>query len=244
MFSLFVKKNTANYYNNQKNQLLKLVDQNINTFQNILDSRNTKNIKTVTRKYNQARENNIQILRRIGELKIQFKKTIGALPVVKSIPNSVKTYITISNNKYRFTNSPKVKVFQMSKILTNLKAEKAKNTKVVTNAAAAAKVVTNAAAAKVRDNAAAAKAVSNAAAVAKARDNAAAAKVVTNAAAAASLINLKKSSASGLAQARNLRTELNNAVMNTVRQQLGTNGSGVVPPNNNTSKTNNLSGLN
>ena len=233
MFSLFVKKNTANYYNNQKNQLLKLVDQNINTFQNILDSRNTKNIKTVTRKYNQARENNIQILRRIGELKIQFRKTIAALPVVKSIPNSVKTYITISNNKYIFTTVPKIK--QMSKILSNLKATKVKAN---ANAAVAAKVVTNATAAKARDAAAAAaaaKVITNATA-AKARDADAAAKAITdkarnNAAAAVSLNNLKKTATSQMAQSKNLRTELsNNAVVNTVRQQLGTNGSGAAPP--------------
>ena len=235
MFSWFVKKNTANYYNNEKNQLLKLVDKNIETFQDIINSHNTKNIKTVTRKFNEAHGNNIEILRRIGALKIQFRKTIGALPIVSTLPNSVKPYITISNNKYRFTNFPKIK--QMSKILSNLAAEKGKNVKARTNAAVAEKARTNAAVAE--------KARTNAVSAEKARMNAAAAeKARTNAVAAVSMNNLKKSSVAELTQSQNFKKELNNsAVINTVRQQLGTNGSGVIPPKN-TTKNNNLSGLN
>ena len=37
----------------------------------------------------------------IGELKIQFRNTVQALPVAKNIPNFAKSYIEISNNKYR-----------------------------------------------------------------------------------------------------------------------------------------------
>ena len=96
MFSLFTNKNSASYYNTQKIELLKLVNQNIKTFQNIIDSHSTKNIKTITIKFNKAHQINIDILRRIGELKIQFRKTIGALQIVSTLPNSAKKYITIS----------------------------------------------------------------------------------------------------------------------------------------------------
>lgn len=228
MFSqMFVKKNTANYYNNQKKELLRLVNQNIDTFQNIMASRNTTNIKTITRKYNQASNINQEIRSRILKLRLEFKKTIIALPVVKTLPNSAKPYVKVSNNRYKFMNIPKV--FQMSKILTNLSVEKAMNAaaaKKIKNNAAAAKAVTNAAAAKAVTNAAAAKAVTNASA--KKNSNATSVQVITNAA----KIQLQKS--------KMLKTELNNAaVTNTVRQQLGTNGSGAVLPNNF-----NLSGLN
>jgi hypothetical protein len=208
MFSLFTNKNSASYYNTQKIELLKLVDQNIKTFQNIIDSHSTKNIKTITIKFNKAHKINIDILRRIGELKIQFRKTIGALPIVSTLPNSAKVYITINNNKYRFTD-PNVKVKHMSKILTNLSAENAKNKNAATKKIAAAKVITNAAAKKISNNAAAAKVITNTADT----------KAITNAA------------TFQLAEAQNLRKELNNvAVTNTVRQQLGTNGGGA-PPN-------------
>jgi hypothetical protein len=212
---MFVKKNTANYYNNEKKELLRLVDQNIDTFQNIMASRNTKNIKTITRKYNQASNINKEILSRILKLRVEFKKTIIALPVVKTLPNSAKPYVKVSNNRYRFTNFPKV--FQMSKILTNLSVEKAMNAaaaKKIKNNATAAKAVTNAAAAKAVTNAATAKAVTNA--NAKKISNTASIQVITNAA----NVQLKKS--------KMLKTELNNAaVTNTVIQQLGTSGENV-----------------
>ena len=211
---MFVKKNTANYYNNQKKELLRLVNQNIDTFQTITLSRNTKNIKTITRKYNQASNINQEILSRILKLRVEFKKTIINLPVVSKLPNSVKPYVKVSNNKYRFINFPKV--FEMSKILTNLSLEKAMNAaaaKKINNNAAAAKAVTNANAKKISNNAATVKAVTNA--NAKKISNAASVQAITNAA----NIQLKKS--------KMLKTELNNsAVTNTVRQQLGTNGSG------------------
>lgn len=208
MFSMFTKKKNANYFNTQKTQLLKLVDQNINTFHNIIDSSTTKNIKTITLKFNKAHQINEDILRRIGELKIQFRKIIIALPVVSTLPNSAKVYITINNNKYRFTNG-NVKVKHMSKILTNLSAENAKNKNAAAKKIADAKGITNAAAKQISNKAAAVKVIKNAADV----------KVITNAA------------TFQLAEARNLRTELNNAaVTNTVRQQLGTNGNGA-PPN-------------
>jgi len=221
----FVKKNTAIYYNNEKKELLRLVNQNIETFESISDSVNTKNIKTITRKYNQASNTNQKIRSRILKLRGEFRKTIIALPVVKTLPNSAKPYIKVSNNKYRFgRNFPKV--FQMSKILTNLSLEKAKN-----NAAAATKVINNAAAAtKVINNAAAAtKAKNNAAAATKAKNNAAAAVINVSAkknsnTAATAIINATKIQ---LEKSKMLKKELTNAaVNNTVRQQFGTNGSG------------------
>ena len=189
----FVKKNTANYFNNQKKELLRLVNQNIDTFENIMNYSRTKNIKTITRKYNQASNINQEILDRIFSLRTQFKKTIIALPVVKTLPNFARPYIEVSNNKYRFKKTPRV--FQMSKILTNLSVEKAKN--------AAAKALTNAAAKNTAEKNAAAK-------------NAVSVQAITNA------------SKNQLVQAKQLKKELTNnaAVTNTVRQQLGTNGSG------------------
>ena len=189
----FVKKNTANYFNNQKKELLRLVNQNIDTFENIMNYSRTKNIKTITRKYNQASNINQEILDRIFSLRTQFKKTIIALPVVKTLPNFARPYIEVSNNKYRFKKTPRV--FQMSKILTNLSVEKAKN--------AAAKALTNAAAKNTVEKNAAAK-------------NAVSVQAITNA------------SKNQLVQAKQLKKELTNnaAVTNTVRQQLGTNGSG------------------
>ena len=212
----FVKKNTANYFNNQKKELLRLVNQNIDTFENIMNYSRTKNIKTITRKYNQASNINQEILDRIFSLRTQFKKTIIALPVVKTLPNFARPYIEVSNNKYRFKKTPRV--FQMSKILTNLSVEKAKN--------AAAKALTNAAA---KNTAAKNTAAKNAAA--KDLTNAAAKNTVEKNAAAKNAVSVQaitNASKNQLVQAKQLKKELTNnaAVTNTVRQQLGTNGSG------------------
>ena len=248
MFSWTASKNTANYYKNQKTKLLTLVDSNIEIFESILTSRNATNMKGITRKYNKAHDTNLEILHRITELQIQFKKTIIALPVSKSIPNSVKTYITISNNKYKFIKFPKVK--HMFQILTNLKGAKTNSNTINANnarKAKEAKEANNAFAAKAKEanNLKKAKEANN---LKKAKEaNNKETKAITN---AASLKSLQSLAEKELSTSKALKTELNNsmkkpnlAVTNTVRSMLGTNGSGAVPPNN-TTKHNNLSGLN